>query len=57
MMVEQTNNIINFLPKAEFLSNDYKVGKKVLGAIESELKQCDEFIISVAFIKRSGIQP
>lgn len=41
----------------EFVSNNYKQGKKVLASIEQELKQCDEFCISVAFITESGITP
>lgn len=45
----------NFKP--EFISNDYKQGKKVLTAIEQELLNCDEFIFSVAFINMSGITP
>lgn len=43
--------------RPEFISNDYKQGKKVLVSIEQELKNCDEFCISVAFIKNSGITP
>lgn len=43
--------------KPEFLSNDYKVGKKVLSSIEDELSKCDKFQISVAFITLSGITP
>lgn len=39
------------------MSNDYKQGKKVSASIEQELKQCDEFCISVAFITESGITP
>ncbi|MCI8410036.1 MAG: DEAD/DEAH box helicase [Lachnospiraceae bacterium] len=41
----------------EFVSNDYKQGKKVLASIEQELKRCDEFCISVAFITEGGITP
>lgn len=41
----------------EFISNNYKKGKKVLSSIESELENCEEFCISVAFITLSGITP
>ncbi len=43
--------------KPEFLSNDYKAGKKVLSSIEDELSKCEKFQISVAFITMSGITP
>lgn len=43
--------------RAQFISNDYKNGKKVISSIEKELMKCDEFIISVAFITMSGIVP
>ena len=46
----------NLAYRPEFISNDYKQGKKVLSAIETELRACDEFMISVAFITRGGIQ-
>ena len=38
----------------EFLSNDASMGKKVLSSIEEELKTCDHFKISVAFITSGG---
>ena len=47
----------NLAYRPEFLSNDYKRGRKVLSSIEEELKKCDEFCISVAFITMSGITP
>ena len=47
----------NLAYQPEFISNDYKQGKKVLVSLEKELKNCDEFFISVAFIKLSGITP
>ena len=47
----------NLAYRPEFISNDHKKGKKVLAAIEQELQNCDEFCISVAFIKQSGIEP
>lgn len=47
----------NLAYRPEFISNDHKKGKKVLASIEQELQNCDEFCISVAFIKQSGIEP
>lgn len=47
----------NLAYKPEFISNDYKYGKKVLVSIEQELAHCEEFFISVAFITKSGITP
>lgn len=41
----------------QFVSNNYKEGKKVLATVESELFSCDEFFISVAFITLGGIEP
>lgn len=41
--------------KPQFISNDYKQGRKVLFSIEDELMSCDKFQISVAFITQSGI--
>ena len=43
--------------RPQFVSNNYKEGKKVLSSIEDELLACDEFHISVAFITMSGITP
>ena len=43
--------------KPQFISNNYKEGKKVLSSIEDELLMCDGFKISVAFITESGITP
>jgi HKD family nuclease len=40
----------------QFISNNYKVGKKVLSSVEEELLACEQFQISVAFITMSGIQ-
>lgn len=47
----------NLAYRPEFISNNYKLGKKVLVSIEEELKRCEEFCISVAFITKSGITP
>lgn len=49
------NSTLAFRP--EFISNDYKQGKKVLSSIEHELSNCEEFCISVAFITEGGIKP
>ena len=43
--------------RPQFVSNNYKEGKKVLSSIEYELLLCDEFQMSVAFITMSGITP
>lgn len=50
-----TSSDAGFRP--QFISNDYRRGKKVVAAIERELKRCDEFFISAAFITRGGITP
>lgn len=47
----------NLAYRPEFISNNYKLGKKVLVSIEEELQRCEEFYISVAFITKSGITP
>lgn len=47
----------NLAYRPEFISNNYKLGKKVLVSIEEELQRCEEFCISVAFITKSGITP
>ena len=47
----------NLAYKPEFVSNDYTQGKKVISSMETELRQCDEFFISVAFITLGGITP
>ncbi len=43
--------------KPQFISNNYREGKKVLSSIEDELLLCDEFKISVAFVTLGGITP
>lgn len=43
--------------RPQFISNNYKEGKKVISSIEDELLACDNFKISVAFISLSGITP
>lgn len=47
----------NLAYRPEFVSNNYEKGNKVLATIEQELLDCDEFIISVAFITLSGVTP
>ena len=43
--------------KPEFISNDHTNGVKVLTSIEDELRRCDSFTFSVAFITLGGITP
>ena len=45
----------NLAYKPLLLTNNYLEGQKVLSSIEEGLLNCDEFIISVAFITQSGI--
>ena len=47
----------NLVYKPQFISNNYKEGRKVLSSIEDELLACDSFAISVAFITMGGITP
>lgn len=49
--------VSNVSYKPQFISNNYKEGKKVLASIEDELLMCDQFQISVAFITLGGIEP
>ena len=41
----------------QFVSNNYKEGKKVFSSIEDELLSCDQFFISVAFITLAESNP
>lgn len=43
--------------RPQFVSNNYREGRKVLSSIEEELLRCDSFEISVAFITMSGLTP
>ena len=52
-----SNNQSNVAYKPQFISNDYKEGKKVISTLEDELLKCDKFDISVAFITDGGIAP
>lgn len=47
----------NLAYKPQFISNNYKEGRKVLSSIEDELLSCEEFFISVAFVTMGGIAP
>ena len=40
----------------KLIVNNYKEGVKVLTSLEAELKNCNEFSFSVAFITESGVQ-
>lgn len=43
--------------RPQFISNNFKEGRKVISSIENELQACDAFCISVAFITMGGITP
>ena len=47
----------NLAYRPQFVSNNYKEGRKVISSIEDELLSCEQFAISVAFITMSGITP
>ena len=47
----------NLAYKPQFVSNNYKEGRKVISSIEDEPLSCEEFAISVAFITMGGITP
>lgn len=51
------NVVSNLAYRPQFVSNNYKEGKKVISSIEDELSACDSFQISVAFITMAGIAP
>ena len=51
------NNQSNVAFKPQFISNEYKEGRKVISSIEDELLKCEKFDISVAFITDGGIAP
>jgi len=48
--------VSNTYYRPQFVSNNYKEGKKVLSTIKSELLNCDKFQISVAFITEEGLK-
>lgn len=43
--------------RPEFVFNDYKNGRKVISSLEDELRRCDAFYFSIAFITMGGITP
>ena len=43
--------------KPALIANDHRTGTKILSSIEEELKACEEFAFSVAFITMGGIEP
>lgn len=47
----------NLALRPSLLVNDFQNGSKVLSEIISELRCCDQFIMSVAFVTSSGIIP
>ena len=47
----------NLAYKPQLVYNNYKNGQKVFSTVEDELRKCDKFAISVAFITRGGITP
>ncbi|MCD2492971.1 DEAD/DEAH box helicase [Lacrimispora sp. NSJ-141] len=47
----------NLAYRPEFVSNDYRRGKRVISSIEQELRDCEEFFVSVAFITLGGLTP
>ena len=47
----------DFAYRPQFVSNNYREGRKVLSSVEDELLHCDCFMISVAFITLGGIEP
>lgn len=49
--------ISNAAYRPQFISNNYKEGKKVFSSIDEELLACEQFQISVAFVTMSGITP
>ena len=52
--IDETHNSNNALkPKLLFNSNEFKVRNEII----NQLRDCDEFIISTAFINLSGITP
>ncbi len=52
-----SNHKSEFRYRSEFVYNDYKKGRKVLSSLEDELRNCDSFCFSVAFITLGGITP
>lgn len=46
----------NLAYKPEFISNDYKYGKKVLVSIEQELAHCEEFLSVLHLSQRVALR-
>lgn len=55
--IGRLKNMVLDEDRTELLLNDAKTGQKILASIERELKKCDEFLLSVAFITLGGITP
>ena len=51
--MSESNHLINFATSSELIANGE--GRNVLSAIEDGLRNCDEFLISVAFITPEGL--
>lgn len=51
------NTISDYSYQPRLVSNNHTKGEKVLSSIEHELRNCDSFAISVAFITLGGITP
>lgn len=43
--------------RPQFVSNNYRLGRKVLSTLEVELSKCSSFAFSVAFVTQSGLAP
>jgi superfamily II DNA or RNA helicase len=54
--IDSTNKS-NLAYKPAFISNDHTNGVKVMTTIEDELRKCESFVFSVAFITLGGITP
>ena len=50
--MSESNRLLNFATSSELIANGE--GRNVLSAIEDGLRNCDEFLISVAFITPEG---
>ena len=51
--MSESNRLLNFATSSELIANGE--GRNVLSAIEDGLRNCDEFLISVAFITPEGL--
>ncbi|MDD5859274.1 MAG: hypothetical protein PUC99_02910 [Eubacteriales bacterium] len=47
----------NLALRPQFIFNDPAAGRKVLVDLENELRRCDRFAMSVAFVTMGGITP